>query len=139
MAARAQLIEEVIVPELEKGKIVLCDRFLDSTVAYQGYGNGVDAKTIQAVGKFATRSISPDLTLLFDIDAKKGLARAGKNKDRIEQRSLAYHNRVRKGYLELTKQEPQRIKLIKVDKDKEEIFKIVKRHVDKLLHCNRNN
>src|SRR3989338_2255774 len=75
MAARAQLVGEVILPALKKGKIVLCDRFLDSTIVYQGYGNGVNLDAIKSVGKFATRGIAPDLTLLFDIDTRKGLSR----------------------------------------------------------------
>ena len=95
MAARAQLVEEIIAPALKKGRTVICDRFLDSTLAYQGYGAGVDLAFIRQTGKAATKNIAPDLTLLFDIPVKKGLARTGKVKDRIELRSLQYHNRVR--------------------------------------------
>ena len=133
MAARAQLVGEVILPALKKEKIVLCDRFLDSTVVYQGYGNGVDLKAIQSIGRFATQGIMPDLTLLFDIDTRKGLSRKGKVKDRIESRSIPYHNRVRRGYQRLAQQDPWRIKLIKVNAGKEEIYKIVKRYIDKAL------
>lgn len=133
MAARSQLVEEVIVPALRKGKIVLCDRFLDSTLVYQGYGNGVDMGLIKKIGKFATQGILPDLTLLFDIETKKGLARTGRAKDRIELRSLAYHNRVRKGYLDLAKKESKRIKVIKVNKEKEKIYKMVRVYIDRLL------
>ncbi|OGX34276.1 MAG: dTMP kinase [Omnitrophica WOR_2 bacterium RIFCSPHIGHO2_01_FULL_48_9] len=132
MAARSQLVAEVIVPALEKGHIVLCDRFLDSTIVYQGYGNGVDIDFIKKLGRFATQGVQPDLTLLFDIETKKGLSRKGKIKDRIELRPLAYHNRVRQGYLELAKAEPRRIKVIKVDRSKEEIFAIVRRSIDRL-------
>ena len=132
MAARAQLVHEVIAPALKKGKIILCDRFLDSTIAYQGFGNGVDLKFIKSVGKFATRGVAPDLTFLFDIDTKKGLSRTNAQKDRIELRSLEYHNRVRRGYLTLAKQEPKRIKVIKVDADKETVFARVKKHLDNL-------
>ena len=85
MAARAQLVSEVIAPALKKGKIVLCDRFLDSTLAYQGYGNGVAISKIKAIGRFATLGVAPELTLVFDIDARRGLARRGKNRDRIER------------------------------------------------------
>ena len=111
----------------------MCDRFLDSTVAYQGYGNGIDIKIIEQLGLFATKGIVPDLTILFDIQPEKGLSRAGVKKDRIESRSLEYHHRVRTGYLELSKQYPQRIKVIKVDGNKEEVFKKVKLHFDALL------
>ena len=133
MAARAQMVKEVLEPQLKSGKVILCDRFLDSTIAYQGYGNGIDVKTIEQLGLFATKGITPDLTVLFDIKPEKGLSRAGSKKDRIESRSLEYHNRVRDGYLDLSKQYPARIKVIKVDADKEEIFKRVKLYIDALL------
>jgi dTMP kinase len=133
MAARAQMVKEVLEPQLTGGKIILCDRFLDSTIAYQGYGNGITVKTIEQIGMFATHGIAPDLTVLFDIDPEKGLGRAGTKKDRIEARPLDYHTRVRQGYLELSKQYPGRIKVIKVDASKEEIFKKVKAHIDALL------
>ena len=133
MAARAQLVKEMLIPTLESGTTVLCDRFLDSTVAYQGYGNGVDVKTIQQMGAFATKGIKPDLTLLFDIETEKGLARTNAKKDRIELRSVEYHGRVRQGYLELARLEPKRIRVIAVDKPKEEVFKRVKPLVDRLL------
>lgn len=133
MAARAQMVKEILVPQLKSGKIILCDRFLDSTIAYQGYGNGIDIKIIEQIGLFATKGLVPDLTILFDIKPEKGLARANQIKDRIESRPLEYHNRVRQGYLELSKQCPSRIKVIKVDTDKEEIFKRVKLHIDALL------
>ena len=133
MAARAQLVKEALIPALEAGTVVLCDRFLDSTIAYQGYGNGVDVKVIGQMGAFATKGIKPDLTLLFDIETERGLARTNAKKDRIELRSLEYHNQVRQGYLELARQEPKRIRVITVDKSKEEIFKRVKSLVDRLL------
>jgi dTMP kinase len=133
MAARAQMVKEVLEPQLKASKIILCDRFLDSTIAYQGYGNGIDIKTIEQIGLFATKGIAPDLTILFDIQPEKGLSRAGDKKDRIESRSLDYHNRVRNGYLELAKLYPSRIKTIKVDAAKEEIFKRVKIQIDALL------
>lgn len=133
MAARAQLVREKIIPALRKGMIVLCDRFLDSTIAYQGYGNGVDIGWIKELGRFATGGVTPDLTLFFDIDAKKGLGRINRPKDRIERRSVLYHNRVRRGYQTLARQEPQRIKLIKVDGNKEKIHRVVRKYVDTLL------
>lgn len=133
MAARAQLTEQVLLPALKQGKIVLCDRFLDSTVVYQGYGNGVDLKMIKTLGKFATQNVEPDLTLLFDIDAKMGLSRIQREKDRIEQRSLAYHNRVRRGYLLLARQNPKRMKVIPVNQGKDEISVLVRGHIDRLM------
>ncbi len=134
MAARAQMVKEILEPQLRADKIVLCDRFLDSTIAYQGYGSGIALQAITEMGQFATKGLQPDLTLLFDIEPQQGLSRAGAKKDRIESRSLEYHQRVRRGYLELSRQYPQRIKLIKVDAAKEDIFKRVKPHVDALLN-----
>ncbi len=133
MAARAQLVDEVIAPALKKGKIILCDRFLDSTVVYQGYGNGVDLDFIRRVGQFATQGIQPDLTLLFDIAAKKGLARIKREKDRIEKRALTYHERVRKGYLDIARREPSRIRCIPAQQSREEIQVVVKRYLEELL------
>ncbi len=133
MAARAQLVKEVLKPALEEGKIVLCDRFLDSTIAYQGYGNGVDAKSIESIGQFAVGQIKPDLTLLFDIDTEQGLSRTNAKKDRIELRSVDYHVRVRQGYLALAKEHKNRIKVIKVDTSKEEIFDRVKTLIDQVI------
>ena len=133
MAARAQLVEEVVVPELEKGTVLICDRFLDSTLAYQGYGCGVDIKTIVAIGEFATKGIRPNLTFFLDLDIEEGLRRRGGERDRIELRSLEYHNRVRKGYLDIAKKEPGRVMVIDGRKAKEEIFAIIKQKVDALL------
>ena len=133
MAARAQLVREVIVPALKKEMIVLCDRFLDSTVVYQGYGNGMDIEFIKKVGNFATQGIKPDLTFIFDIDTRKGLSRISRVKDRIERRSLAYHNKVRQGYLQLAQKEPKRIKYIEVNKSKEEVQVDVQKYIDELL------
>lgn len=133
MAARAQLVHEVIAPALKSGKTVLCDRFLDSTVVYQGYGNGVDLKFIKDVGRIVTKGITPDLTFIFDIDAEEGLKRIKRAKDRIEQRAVSYHQKVQNGYVDIAAKEPKRIKLIKVDKSKEEIFEVVREHIDRLM------
>ena len=133
MAARAQLVQEVLRPQLNKGMVIICDRFLDSTIAYQGAGNGVDVNAIEQIGQFATDGIKPDLTLLFDIDAAKGLSRTAPKKDRIEQRPLAYHQRVRQGYLDLARRNPERIKVIPVLGSKEEVFELVKANVEKIL------
>ena len=137
LAARAQLVEEVMIPALKVGKIIICDRFMDSTFAYQGYGNGVDLKFIAKLGEFVTQGIKPDLTLLFDIETEKGLSRTNQQKDRIELRPLAYHNRVRDGYLNLARKEPGRIKVIQVDAPKEEIFERVKQLVNKFLQIKK--
>ena len=118
MAARAQVVEEIIKPALAAKKIVVCDRFLDSTVAYQGFGLGIEIKLIKSLGNFATQGIKPDLTIFLDLPVKSGLKHRHNCQDRIEQRSMSYHEKVRKGYLALAKQEPQRIKIVKVLDDK---------------------
>jgi dTMP kinase len=118
MAARAQVIKEVIKPALAKGYFVVCDRFLDSTLAYQGYGLGVDLGLIKYLGRFVTAGIMPDLTIFLDVAVKKGLNACGRSLDRIEQRPLAYHHKVRRGYLKLAAGYPGRIKIVRPDKDK---------------------
>jgi dTMP kinase len=133
MAARGQLVKEKIMPALSEGKIVLCDRYLDSTLAYQGYGNGVDLKIIKAVGDFVTHGLIPDLTFVLDLEAKKGLGRIKRAKDRIELRALSYHERVRQGYLAIAKKEPRRVKIVPVDRDPAMIHEDVKRYLDILL------
>ncbi len=133
MAARAQLVTEVIIPALENGRIVLCDRFLDSTIAYQGYGNGIDINTIKKIGEFAVKGITPDLTFIFDIDVKIGFSRINRDKDRIELRSISYHERVRAGYLRIAAESPNRVKVVNVEGREEDVFACVRGHVDRLL------
>jgi len=133
MSARAQLVEEVVKPALKQGKIVLCDRFLDSTVVYQGFGAGIDINEIKRIGRFAIQNIRPDLTIVFDIPTKTGLSRIKGVKDRIEKRTIHYHDKVRNGYLKLAKSEPKRIKVIKVNKDKNQIHEIVKDKIKRAL------
>jgi dTMP kinase len=129
MAARAQVVRQIIEPALRRGFIVISDRFLDSTLVYQGYALGMNIATIRRIGDFVTCGIKPDLTILMDLPAEKGLARCGRVKDRIEERPLAYHRRVRSGYLKLARAEPKRIRIVKVDKDKtvtqEKIIKLI--------------
>ena len=115
-AARAQIVKEIILPALKKKKIVVCDRFLDATIAYQGYGGGININLIKSIGKAATGGIRPDLTILLDIETAKGLRRS-KTRDRMERKPYVYHKKVRKGYLKLARQEPRRIKIIKVNGD----------------------
>ena len=133
MAARAQVVEKLIKPELSKGKIVICDRFLDSTIAYQGFGLGLDIKAIKFIGNVATLGIKPDLTIFLDLPVEKGLHHRRNSLDRIEKRDLSYHKRVKSGYLKLVKAEPVRIKIVKVEKDlnltQSKIRKLVKRYV----------
>ncbi len=135
MAARAQLIAQIIEPALKKGQVVLCDRYLDSTLAYQGYGLGIDLQLIREVGKFVTRNIAPGLTIFLDLPAKDGLRACLKIKikDRIERRPIKFHLAVRSGYLKIARQEPKRFKIVKVEKDKELTQSKVRSLVNKFL------
>lgn len=116
MASRAQLVEEVIKPKLRQGKVVLCDRWLDATVAYQGYGGGVDVRWIKALGEAATQGIRPRLSVFLDLPLEAGLRRAKSHKaaDRMERKKLAYHKKVRRGYYAIAKAEPKRFRIVKV-------------------------
>jgi len=133
MAARAQVVSEIIEPALKKGNIIICDRFLDSTIAYQGFGLGMEVKEIKYIGAIATHKINPDLTIFLDLPIEKGLKHREFSKDRIEQRSLEYHGRVRNGYLTLAKQEPGRIKIVKVALDKEITQNAIRKLVDHVI------
>jgi dTMP kinase len=133
MAARAQLVEEIVIPELAKGTVLICDRFLDSTVAYQGYGCGVPVDVIKAMGLFATKGIRPDVTFFLDLDTQEGLRRRGTERDRIELRSVQYHERVRAGYHAIAKAEPTRVITINGARSKEENFADICRAVEKIL------
>jgi len=115
LASRAQHVEEVIRPLLEKDTIVLCDRYADSTLAYQGYGHGVDIPTLKKLLDFATGGLYPDLTILLDLDVEIGLERrkqSGGEWNRLDAYALAFHKRVREGYLTLVADEPQRWRIV---------------------------
>lgn len=126
LANRAQNIDSVVKPAVADGKIVLCDRHIDSTIAYQGYGRGVDIEQLKMLNDLATSKFKPDLTLVFDIDVETSMQRVGKNKDRLESAGKDFHQRVRNGYLDLAKQEPERIKVIDARGSIEIVFEKVK-------------
>lgn len=124
LSSRAQLVEEIIRPLRDKGTIILCDRYADSTMAYQGYGHGVDLATLQNLLNFATGNLYPDLTLLLDVEAKTGLDRRKKNSgkwDRLDAFNQAFHERVRKGYLEMAAKEPSRWITVNADQSINEV------------------
>jgi len=117
-AARAQIVAEVIRPALEQGVVVISDRYADSTLAYQGYGHGVDLNILRQILSFATGGLTPDLTLLFDLDVETGLSRrqsGGGEWNRLDDYAVAFHRRVRNGYLELAAAEPAR--WVRIDAD----------------------
>ena len=132
LADRAQNIDTVVKPAIESGKIVLCDRHTDSTLAYQGYGRGLDISEITRLNSIATGDIKPDLTLVFDIDVETSMQRVGKEKDRMESAGIEFHNRVRNGYLKIAKNEPNRVKVIDASKSIEEVNKDVIQIVESL-------
>lgn len=114
LAARAQLVEQVIRPETNAGRIVLCDRYADSTLAYQGYGHGYDRDLLRRLLNFATAGLKPDLTLLLDLDPAVGLQRKKSSEEwnRLDAYELVFHQRVRQGFLELAQAEPARWTII---------------------------
>ena len=132
LAARAQHVDSIIRPALEAGKIVLCDRFGDSTLAYQGYGHKTDLNTLRSLLNFSTGGLRPDLTLLLDIPVNKGIERKQKNSsewNRLDAYALAFHERVRQGYLILAKEEPERWAVIDATQDKENVQKAMRQAV----------
>jgi dTMP kinase len=125
-AARAQHTDAVILPALETGKVILCDRFSDATIAYQAYGRGLPLEAVRKICRFASRGLSPRLTLLFDLPVEKGLERAfrriagreeASREDRFEREHLDFHRRIREGYLTIARQEPGRVKIIDASRD----------------------
>lgn len=136
LADRAQHTGEVILPALEEGKIVLCDRYNDSTLAYQGYGRGLDLAETRRMCAYSTFGLQPDLTFLLDVDVATGLSRSSESRktaarggsiDRMEAAGEGFHEKVRAGYLALAKEEPDRITLLSPSQDIEEVhLKIVK-------------
>jgi dTMP kinase len=116
LAARQQHVSEKVGPWLRRGRVVLCDRYTDATLAYQGYGRGIDADLIRELNVRATGGALPDLTLLFDLDPRLSLRRIKRRRDHFERESLAFHRRVRRGYLEIQRAEPKRVRLIRADR-----------------------
>ena len=132
-ASRAQLIAEVIRPALRSGQIVICDRFSDSTVAYQGYGRGIDISEVEKANNVATSGLKPDLTFFLDMPVEPAFLRIKNNKDRFEMESLDFHERVRRGYQSLAKAEPDRWCLIEATLTKDKIAGIIWEKVRHLL------
>lgn len=116
-ASRAQHIQELILPAMAEGKIVLCDRFFDSTLAYQGYGRNIEHSLVHRLNQIATQGLAPDITIILDIPVEQGMERIKAKRgmgslDRLELEDLAFHRRVREGFLALAKDESNRVKVI---------------------------
>ena len=112
IGGRVQLVEELIKPALRKGIVVVCDRFHDATVAYQGYGGGLDVPWLDHLGRAAIQGVMPGLTILLDLPSEEGFHRLNRTRDRMERKTLEFHRRVRAGYLRLAKREPRRFAVV---------------------------
>ena len=140
-ASRAQHVKEVIEPLLERGVTVLCDRFSDATIAYQGFGRKLDLGLIQRFNRLSTQRIKPDITFLLDCPSDMGLKRAiqrnqtlkKEKEERFEREKIQFHHRVRRGYLSIAKQEPHRVKVIDTRQGEEKTFEKIRQIVNKLL------
>jgi len=134
MAARAELVASVIAPALERGAVVLCDRFADSTRAYQGFGRGVDLDAIDQLTAVATGGLRPDLTVLLDLPPAEGLSRASGTADRFGREDEAFHERVRDGYLTLAAREPERWLVVDATQTPEAVLDAIWQRVEPLLN-----
>ncbi len=134
-AARAQHVQEVIRPALERGEVVLCDRYTDSTLAYQGYGRGLSPDHLRAVNHIATGGLPPHFTILLDLPPEKGLARKANERvrDSLGDESIEFHRRVREGYLELARREPKRIAVVDASKPLQQVTQAAWRHLQRFL------
>ncbi len=132
-AARSELVDKVIRPALRQGKTVLLDRFYDSTTAYQGYGRGLDINMVRSLHKIATGGIAPNLTMIFNVDLKTAFARRSKDPDRLESQAAAFHERVRRGFLEIARKERKRVKVIDGTQSISQVFKEVRTLLEQKL------
>ncbi len=143
LADRAQHIHEVIIPAIKQGKVILCDRHTDSTLAYQGYGRGIDLGLLRSLNDIASQGIEPDLTFLFDCPVEIGLSRTAQRQsqattgagreDRFEREKVEFHERVREGFLELARAEPHRFRIIDATRSVEEIAREIENVIDREL------
>jgi dTMP kinase len=143
LAARAQHVREVIRPSLKEGKVVLCDRFSDATIAYQGFGRGLDIDLIRLINDFSSDGLNADFTLLFDLPVQMGLKRAVERissdkgiraEDRFEREALEFHSRVREGYLSLARNEPDRFRILDASRDIESVHHEVCVHLSQFTN-----
>jgi len=133
-AARSQLVAEVIRPAMEAGKVVICDRFFDSTTAYQSYGRGLNLEMVKAINLAAAQGLKPDVTILLDMPFEEGLARkAGEKPDRFEQEEIAFHEKVRAGYLQMANEEPQRWFTVNAADSEEQVSETIWQYISRYL------
>ncbi len=142
LADRAQHVETVILPELAKGTLVLCDRFNDSTVAYQGGARGFPSELVKNLCLFACQDLMPQLTFYLDLDPVVGFQRAkraGLKRDRIESEDLAFHQKIREAFKEIAREEPERLCILDASKPAQEVFLLAKEKIDALIEFNRKS
>jgi len=135
-AARAQLVDQLITPHLQRGGIVLSDRYADSTLAYQGYGRGLDLSAVRSVIAFATHNLKPDMTIYLDLPVEEGIARrrhGGGEWNRLDDQAVEFHRRVRAGYMQLAREEPERWVCVDAARPAEEIQADIRAEVEKKL------
>ncbi|MFH1031988.1 MAG: dTMP kinase [Chloroflexota bacterium] len=138
-ASRALLVEQIIQPALKEGKTVICDRYTDSTVAYQGYGRGLELDTVKSLNRTATRGLRPNITIFLDIPVEEGLARKkSERQDRFQQEKIAFHDRVREGYLKMAAEEPDRWLVIDASQSKEKIEEIIWTKISRMLELSNS-
>ncbi len=133
LADRAQHIDKLVNPSVKEGKIVLCDRHTDSTIAYQGYGRGVDIEQLNVLNSLAVGNRVPDLTFVFDIDVETSMSRVGSEMDRMEASGKEFFNKVRQGYLDIAASEPERVKVIDAKRSVSEISREVVQIVSEMM------
>ncbi len=144
-AARAQHVSEIIKPFVEEEGVVLCDRFSDATLAYQGHGRKIDLKWIERLNHLSTQGIRPDVTFLLDCPSNVGLKRAirrnralkQEREERFEREEIQFHRRVRKGYLAIARKEPRRVKVIDTRQGEEKVFEKIQKIIDNLLRAKK--
>lgn len=134
MTSRAQLVQEVIVPAIDRSEIVICDRFLLSTIVYQGYAGGLDVDALWRVGEFATAGVMPDLTFVLDLPVEESLRRVGDQRDRMESRGIEYFESVRQGFIAAAEQFPDRIKIIDATENIEHVFEKISALTENLFN-----
>lgn len=133
-SSRAQLVEDLIRPSLKRGEVVVCDRYIYSTIAYQGYGRRLSLEVISKINQVATGDLSPDLVILLDITPERGLQRLGRGeKDSFEQESLAFHRRVRQGYFKMAMADPDRWLVVDATRPRRQVADIIWKRAQKLL------
>lgn len=133
LADRAQNIEENIKPAVAQGKVILCDRHTDSTIAYQGFGRGKDIEHLNYLNNLATDTMKPDITFVYDVSTDVAQTRVGSEKDRMESAGIEFHKKVRQGYLEIAKNEPDRVKVIDANNSIEQVFEDTKKILDEMI------